>query len=128
MIDCKSDSTLLVLEKDYDDFIFILLVGIIIVYYFERSIVKTLFKSFIIGASYLAIDMSCYHIGYFNALVLSLLAGIHLENTYNIVRYYIIQYLIKKKKQIKKILEIEDIEKDDGIKDDDLKDNPNKTK
>lgn len=123
MIDCKSESTLLLLEKDYDDFIFILLVGLVAIYYFERSVVKSLFKTFIIGASYLAMDMSCYHIGYFNALALSLLAGIHLDNIYSIVRYYVIQYIIKRKREIKEILKIEEIEIDDNIKD-----KPNKTK
>lgn len=123
MIDCKSDSTLLLLEKDYDDFIFILLLGLVTIYYFERSVVKTLFKTFIIGASYLTLDMSCYHIGYFNALAISLLAGLHLENIYSIVRYYVIKYLISRKKQIKEILEIEDIEIDDNTQN-----KPNKTK
>lgn len=123
MIDCKSESTLLLLKKDYDDFIFILLLGLVTIYYFERSVVKSLFKTFIMGASYLAMDMSCYHIGYFNALALSLLAGIHLENIYSIVRYYVIQYLIKKKREIKEILDKGHIEIND-----DIKDNPNKTK
>lgn len=123
MIDCKSESTLLLLKKDYDDFIFILLLGLVAIYYFERSVVKSLFKTFIMGASYLAMDMSCYHIGYFNALALSLLAGIHLENIYSIVRYYVIRYLIKKKREINQILDKEHIEIDD-----DIKDSPNKTK
>lgn len=123
MIDCKSDSTLLLLEKDYDDFIFLLLLGLILIYYFERSILKAIFKTFIIGSTYLVMDMSCYHIGYFNALSIALLVGIHLENVYSIVRYYIIKYLIKRKKQIKEILELEHIETYD-----DIKDKPNKTK
>lgn len=123
MIDCKRESILILLEEDYDDFIFILLVGLASIYYLEKNIVKTIFKAFIIGSVYISIDMSCYHIGYFNALALSLLAGIYLEKAYRIIRYYLIKHAINKKKQIKEILEIEDIEEDD-----DIKDKTNKTK
>ncbi|GHP78840.1 hypothetical protein JP0049_14470 [Helicobacter pylori] len=64
MIDCKNESTLFLLKKDYDDFMVILMLSFVVVLYLEKSITQALFKSFVVLLSFLILDMSCYHIGY----------------------------------------------------------------
>lgn len=117
MIDCKNESTLNLLKKDYDDFLLLLTLSFIIVLYLEKSILKSLFKSFVVLGTFLILDMSCYHIGYIKGLFISLIVGTQLERIYQIVHYFVIEWLYKKKKKIDEILEREHIEIDDDIKD-----------
>ncbi len=74
------------------------------------------FKSFIILGVFLVLDMSCYNIGYIKGLFISLVVGTQLENIYQLVHYFIIEWLYKKKKKIEEILEREHIEVDDDVK------------
>lgn len=122
MIDCKNESTLNVLKKDYDDFLLLLILSFIIVLFLEKNILKSLFKSFVVLGTFLILDMSCYHIGYIKGLFISLIVGTQLERIYQLVHYFIIEWLYKKKKKIDEILEMEHIEIDD-----DLKNKQNKT-
>lgn len=123
MIECKNEGTLALLTKDYDALILILSLSLLIVLYLERSLTKALFKSCLVLGFFLILDMSCYHIGYIKGLVVSFLCGTQLESVYQLVRYFVIEWLYKKKKQILKILEREHIEIDD-----DTKDKPDKAK
>ena len=123
MIDCKNESTLNLLEKDYDDFLLLLMLSFVIVLYLEKSLTKALFKSFVVLASFLVLDMSCYHIGYIKGLFISFIMGTQLERIYQLVHYFVIEWLYKKKKKIDEILEKEHIEIDD-----DIKDKPSETK
>lgn len=123
MIDCKNESTLKLLEKDYDDFLLLLVLSFIVVLYLEKSLIKAIFKSFVVLGVFLILDMSCYHIGYIKGLFISLLVGTQLERIYQVVHYFVIEWLYKKKKKIDEILEREHIEIDD-----DIKDNQDKTK
>ena len=123
MIDCKNESTLTLLKKDYDDFLLLLTLSFIVVLYLQRSVTKALFKSFVVLGVFLILDMSCYHIGYIKGLFISLVVGTQLERIYQLVHYFVIEWLYNKKKKIDKILGREHIEIDDDIKDD-----PNKTK
>ena len=122
MIDCKNESTLNLLKKDYDDFILLLILSFLIVLYLQKSLTKAIFKSVVVLGVFLILEMSCYHIGYIKGLFISLVVGTQLESLYQIVYYCIIEWLYKKKKQINEILENGHIENDDGIKD-----KPNKT-
>lgn len=117
MIDCKNESTLKLLEKDYDDFILLLALSFIVVLYLERSIIKALFKSFVVLGAFLILDMSCYHIGYIKGLAISFIIGTQLERIYQTMRYFIVEWLYKKKKKIEEILGKEHIEIDNDIKD-----------
>lgn len=117
MIDCKNESTWILLKKDYDDFILLFLLSFFLICFFQRSFTKAIFKSFVILSVFLILDMSCYHIGYIKSIVIAMVIGIHLENVYNLVHYYIINYLYKKKKKINEILENGYREIDDYIKD-----------
>lgn len=123
MIDCKNESTLNLLKKDYDDFILLLFLSFVIVLYLQKNITKALFKSFVVLGTFLILDMSCYHIGYIKGLFISLVVGTQLERIYQLVHYFIVEWLHKKKKIIDEILERENIETDN-----DIKDNPDKTK
>lgn len=123
MIDCKNESTLNLLIKDYDDFLLLLILSFLIVLYLEKSIIKALFKSFIVLATFLVLDMSCYHIGYMRGLFISLIIGTQLERIYQLIHYFVIEWLYSKKKKIDEILERGHIKIDD-----DIKDNPDKTK
>lgn len=123
MIDCKNESTLNLLKKDYDDFLLLLLLSFIIVTYLEKSIARALFKSFVVLGTFLILDMSCYHIGYIKGLFISLVIGTQLEVLYQMVYFFIIEWLNKKKKKIDEILGMRDIEIDD-----DAKDKPDETK
>lgn len=114
MIDCRNESTLLLLVKDYDNFIFVLFLSFLIVLYLRKSLTEAIFKSFVVLCVFLAIDMSCYHIGYIKGLFISLVVGTQLDNIYQSVSYFVVKWGHKKKKQIKKIL---GTEFDDGIKD-----------
>lgn len=71
---------------------------------------------------FLIIDMSCYNVGYIKAIGISMIIGMHLENVYNLIHYYVIEYFYKRKRQIYDVIEREHIETDD-----DFKDKPNKT-
>ena len=122
MIECKNETTLKFLEKDYDDFILLLVLSFTILLYLQKSFTKALFKSFVVLGVFLILDMSCYHIGYIKGLFISLIVGMQLENIYQLVHYYVIEWLYKKKKKINEILEMGHIETDD-----DTKDKPNKT-
>lgn len=122
MIDCKNESTINLLKKDYDDFILIFILSFFLILYFQNSLAKALFKSFVILSLFLIMDMSCYHIGYIQGLSISMVIGMYLENAYKILHYYTIEYLYKKKKRIDEILEKENIEIND-----DFKDKPDKT-
>ena len=122
MIECKNETTLKLLEKDYDDFILLLVLSFTILLYLQKSFTKALFKSFVVLGVFLILDMSCYHIGYIKGLFISLIVGMQLENIYQLVHYYVIEWLYKKKKKINEILEMGHIETDD-----DTKDKPNKT-
>ena len=122
MIDCKNESTLDLLRKDYDDFLLLLALSFIVVLYLEKSLTKALFKSFVVLGAFLVLGMSCYHIGYIKGLSMSLLIGTQLERIYRLIHYFVIKWLYKKKKIIDEILEREHIEIDD-----DIKDKPNKT-
>lgn len=122
MIDCKNESTLSLLKKDYDDFILLVVLSFLIVLYLQKSIIKAVFKSFVVIGVFLILDMSCYHIGYIKGLFISLIIGTQLENIYQLVHYFIIEWLYNKKKKIDEILERGHIEIDD-----DIKDKPNKT-
>lgn len=117
MIDCKNDSTLILLKKDYDDFLLLLILSFIVVLYLEKKLTKALFKSFVVLGTFLILDMSCYHIGYIKGLFISLVIGTQLERIYKLFHYFIIEWLYKKKKKIDEILEREHIEIDDDIKD-----------
>lgn len=77
----------------------------------------------VVFSVFLIIDMSCYNVGYIKAIGVSMIIGIHLENVYNIIHYYVVEYLYRKKKQINDFIEREHLEIND-----DFKDNPNKTK
>lgn len=121
MIDCKNESTLSLLKKDYDDFVLLLLLSFFLIWYFQHSFTKAIFKSFVILSIFLIFDMSCYHVDYIKGLCVSMIIGINLENAYNLFYYYFITYLYKKKKKIDEILEKEHLEIDD-----DIKDKPNK--
>lgn len=123
MIDCKNESTLKLLEKGYDDFLLLLLLSFIIVLYLEKTITKAIFKSLVVLGTFLILDMSCYHIGYIKGLFISIIVGTQLENIYQLVYYYIVEWLYNKKKKIDEVLKREHIEIDD-----DIKDKPNKTK
>lgn len=123
MIDCKNDSTLMLLKKDYDDFILLLILSFIVVLYLEKSVTKALFKSFVVLGTFLILDMSCYHIGYIKGLLISLIVGTQLERIYTLVYSFVVEWLYKKKKIIEEILEKGHIEIDD-----EAKDKPNKTK
>lgn len=118
MIDCKNESTFFLLKKDYDDFLLLFLLGFFLIWYFQKSLTKALFKSFVILSVFLIIDMSCYNVGYIKSIFISMVIGIHLENVYNLVHYYVIEYFYKRKKQIQEILEKEHMGLDDDIKDD----------
>ncbi|RKV35601.1 hypothetical protein [Helicobacter pylori] len=118
MIDCKNESTWNLLKKDYDDFILLLALSFIIVLYLQKSLTKALFKSFVVLGSFLILDMSCYQIGYIKGLFISLVIGTQLENIYQLVHYYVIEWLYNKKKKIDEILGKEHIEINDDIKDD----------
>ena len=122
MIDCKNETILNLLEKEYDDFLLILILSFLIVFYLQKSLTKAIFKAFVVLGAFLVLDMSCYHIGYITGLFISLLIGAQLEKIYQLVHYFIIEWLYKKKKKINEILEREHIEIDD-----DTKDKPNKT-
>ena len=124
MIMCKQESTLHLLKKDYDDFILLFLLSFFLILYFQKSLGRASFKSFVILSVFLILDMSCYQIGYIKALGLALIIGIHLENVYNLAHYYIIEYFYKRRKQISEILEREHIETDDELN---IKDKPNQT-
>lgn len=117
MIDCKNESTFNLLKKDYDDFVLVLVLSFLIVLYLQKSLTKALFKSSVVFGVFLIIDMSCYKIGYIKGLFISLVIGTQLENIYQLVYYFIIEWLYKKKKKINEILEKEHIELDDDIKD-----------
>ena len=123
MIDCKNESTLNLLKKDYDDFLLLLTLSFIVILYLEKSISKALFKSFVVLGTFLILDMSCYHIGYIRGLLISLIIGTQLERLYQLVHYYGIEWIHKKKKRIDEVLEMGHIENDD-----DIKDKQNKTK
>lgn len=123
MIDCKNENTLSLLIKAYDDFLLLLILSFLVVLYLEKSITKALLKSFVVLSTFLVLDMSCYHIGYIKGLFISLIVGMQLERIYQLVHYFVIEWLYKKKKRIDEILERERIEIDD-----DIKDKPNKTK
>ena len=123
MIDCKNESTLNLLKRDYDDFILLLTLSFVVVLYLQKSLTKALFKSFVVLGVFLILDMSCYHIGYIKGLLMSLVVGTQLERLYQLVHYFIIEWLYSKKKKIDEILEMGHIEIDD-----DIKDKPNKTK
>lgn len=118
MIDCKNESTFFLLKKDYDDFLLLFLLGFFLIWYFQKSLTKALFKSFVILSVFLIIDMSCYNVGYIKSIFISMVIGIHLENVYNLIHYYVIEYFYKRKKQIQEILEKEHMGLDDDIKDD----------
>lgn len=120
MIECKNNNTWALLKKDYDDFILILVLSFLIVFYLQKSLTKALFKSFVVLGCFLIIEMSCYHIGYLKGVCISLIIGMQLDHIYRIVCYYIIEWLYNSKEKIKKILETVEI-------DNDTKDNPNKT-
>ena len=122
MIDCKNETILNLLEKEYDDFLLILILSFLIVFYLQKSLTKAIFKAFVVLGAFLVLDMSCYHIGYITGLFISLVIGAQLEKIYQLVHYFIIEWLYKKKKKINEILEREHIEIDD-----DTKDKPNKT-
>ena len=122
MIDCKNESTWNLLKKDYDDFILLLALSFLIVLYLQKSLMKALFKSFVVLGTFLILDMSCYQIGYIKGLFISLVIGTQLENIYNFVWYYIVEWIYKKKKRINEILKIGNVEIDD-----DIKDKPSKT-
>ena len=122
MIDCKNESTLSLLKKDYDDFILLVVLSFLIVLYLQKNIIRAVFKSFVVIGVFLILDMSCYHIGYIKGLFISLIIGTQLENIYQLVHYFIIEWLYNKKKKIDEILERGHIEIDD-----DIKDKPNKT-
>ncbi|WP_101001350.1 hypothetical protein [Helicobacter pylori] len=122
MIDCKNESTLSLLKKDYDDFALLLALSFLIVLYLQKSLIKALFKSFVVLGTFLILDMSCYAIGYIKGLFISLVIGTQLENIYQLIHYFVIEWLYKKKKKINEILEREHIEIDD-----DIKDKPSKT-
>lgn len=123
MIDCKNESTLSLFKKDYDDFLLLLALSFVIVLYLEKSIIKSLFKSFVVLGTFLVLDMSCYHIGYIKGLFISLIIGTQLERISQLIHYFIVEWLYNKKKKIDEILEREHISIDD-----DLKDKPTKTK
>lgn len=123
MIDCKNDSTLILLEKNYDDFLLLLVLSFIAILYLEKSITKALFKSFIFLGTFLILYRSCYHIGYIKGIFISFIIGMKLERIYQLIHYFIIEWLYKKKKKIDEIIEEEHIEIDD-----DITDKPNKTK
>ncbi|AHZ27960.1 hypothetical protein [Helicobacter pylori] len=122
MIDCKNESTWALLKKDYDDFTLLLILSFLIVLYLQKSLTKAIFKSSVVLGTFLVLDMSCYQIGYIKGLFISLLIGTQLENIYQLIRYYVIEWLHNKKQRISEILEIGHIEIDD-----DIKDKPNKT-
>lgn len=122
MIDCKNQNTWPLLKKDYDDFVLILVLSFLIVLYLQKSLTKAIFKSFVVLGTFLILDMSCYHIGYIKGLFISLVIGTQLEDIYQLVRYYVIEWLYNKKKRINEILEREHLEIDD-----DIKDKPNNT-
>ena len=117
MIDCKNESTLSLLKKDYDDFILLLVLSFIVVLYLEKSFIKSLFKSFVVLGIFLVLDMSCYHIGYIQGLFISLIAGTQLERLYQLAHYFMVEWLYKKKKRIDEILEIGHIGNEDDTKD-----------
>ncbi|GAA7670818.1 hypothetical protein KVK66_04420 [Helicobacter pylori] len=117
MIDCKNESTLKLLEKDYDDFILLLILSFLIVLYLQKSLTKAIFKSFVVLGVFLILDMSCYQIGYIKGLFISLVIGTQLENIYQLVYYFIVEWLYKKKKKINEILEREHTEIYDDTKD-----------
>lgn len=117
MIECKNENTLNLLKKDYDDFLLLLMLSFLVVLYLEKSLLKALFKSFVVLATFLVLDMSCYHIGYIKGLFASLIVGTQLERIYHLIHYFVIEWLYKKKKKIDEILEREHIEIDDDIKD-----------
>lgn len=123
MIDCKSESTFILLKKDYDDFLLILVLSFIVVLYLEKNFAKALFKSFVALGTFLVLDMSCYHIGYIRGLLISLIIGTQLERIYQFTHYFIVGWLHKRKKIVNEILGKELTEIDD-----DIKDKPNKTK
>lgn len=123
MIDCKNESTLALLKKDYDDFTLLLILSFLIVLYLQKSLTKAIFKSFVVLGTFLVLDMSCYEIGYIKGLFISLVIGTQLENIYQLVHYFVIVWIYNKKKKINEILESEHIEIDD-----DTNDNPNKAK
>ena len=122
MIDCKNESTLSLLKKDYDDFILLFVLSLFVVFYLQKSLTKALFKSVVVLGVFLIIDMSCYHIGYIKGLFISLVMGTQLENIYQLIHYYVIKWLHNKKKKIDEILEMGNIEIND-----DIKNKPNKT-
>ena len=117
MIDCKNESTLSLLKKDYDDFLLLLALSFIIIIYLEKSLTKSIFKSFVVLGTFLILDMSCYHIGYIKGLFVSLLVGTQLEHIYQLARYFVIEWLYNKKRKVDEILESEHIKIDDDIKD-----------
>lgn len=117
MIDCKNESTLSLLKKDYDDFLLLLALSFIIVLYLEKSFTKALFKSFVVLGTFLILDMSCYHIGYIRGLFISLIIGTQLERIYQLSHYFVVEWTYNKKKKIDEILEKEHIEINDDIKD-----------
>lgn len=117
MIDCKNESTLSLLKKDYDDFLLLLVLSFIIIIYLEKSLTKSIFKSFVVLGTFLILDMSCYHIGYIKGLFVSLLVGTQLEHIYQLARYFVIEWLYNKKRKVDEILESEHIKIDDDIKD-----------
>ncbi len=122
MIDCKNESTLALLKKDYDDFLLLLVLSFLVVLYLQKSLTKAIFKSLVVLGTFLILDMSCYQIGYIKGLFVSLVIGTQLENIYQLVYYYMVEWLYNKKKKIDEILERGKIEIDD-----DIKDKPNKT-
>lgn len=117
MIDCKNESTLNLLKKDYDDFILIIILSFVIVLYLQSSFTKAVFKSFVVLGAFLVLDMSCHHIGYIRGLIIALILGIQLENIYQLIYYFIIEWIYKKKKKINEFLEKEHTEIDDDTKD-----------
>lgn len=121
MIDCKNESTFSLIQKDYDDFILLFLLSFFLILYFSHSFIKSLFKSFVILAVFLILDMSCHHIGYLKGLAIAMISGIYLENVYALFYYYLIKYLYNKKKQINEILE------NGYIENDHIKDKPDET-
>lgn len=122
MIDCKNDNPLALLQKDYDDFLLLLALSLVIIWYLEKSLLKAAVKSFVVFGTFLILDMSCYHIGYIKGLFISLMMGTQLDRIYQLVYYYIVGWLYNKKKKIDEILERGHIKVDD-----DAKDNPHET-
>lgn len=104
MIECHKIINLQIIKRDYDEFILLFTITFFLIWYLQKSFGRALFKSAIVTLLFLIIYTSCYNINYIQALGICLGVGMYLEQAYELVQSFIMEWLYSKRKDMLDII------------------------